>query len=760
MSRANENRHVGRSPVVCAVFLSATVFLLAALVAPTAATSLGTHRSLPDIDINDDYANMSGNQLSIDVEPGDVDVLIGYFQVYAAGPSTNVDPWDGPGTESILDLQYYNPTTGQLIKIPADGVSTPVSFWVGPIEILLDGTMGDTLILDGPPKLYRLRVAEVPLGTLSGTYIEQHPGYWVPGDGTVPICCRGVDSGLGWLPGEVGPGIVYDPEAGELSELMDYFHLSVFVAPMIDVEFEEVTTWSEAGDPGTVLCDSVTVCNTGNVEVTDVHFEVSNLVGATYGGVIPSSSVGFDPASLTIPVGECDSLDLCVAIPMDMRADTYTGVVYLLADGETQFDELTIEVIVNCVPAMEVSADVTPVVLVDGAGSKVFEVCNLGNCDLTGVGVAVIGLPAGIAASGTIPPVIGWGECEYGTVDIAADSWLEAGIYHGIVTITADGGLMDSFPITVIMPELPGAEFAEDVIELNGAEGDTIDSTVIVENTGNVDLLPGVFEFSCEDLIGDGGDWIPGGLVEVDSDIGIPLGGSAEFPLSINLPSSLPDSLYTGTMGLFLEGEFLDEIVLRIHNDDTPVECAFYAALTDNGTVMLRWISGSLDSVEALSMFRATSPGGPYIRINNDPLPPTSPGRYEDTTVWPETTFWYELRAILLDGSEDIVGPALASVTTGGRLAAQLYPVSPNPSTGVVTVQFDVPSGGGPLALEIHNSRGQLVKSLVEHHPGRGRHTVTWDGTDLRGRHVSSGVYFARLVAGQAISAQKLIVIR
>ena len=52
---------------------------------------------------------MSGNELSIDVYPGDVDIMIGEFQCFAAGPSTNVDDWDGPGTESIYDLAYYDP---------------------------------------------------------------------------------------------------------------------------------------------------------------------------------------------------------------------------------------------------------------------------------------------------------------------------------------------------------------------------------------------------------------------------------------------------------------------------------------------------------------------------------------------------------------------------------------------------------------------------------------------------------------------------
>ncbi len=760
MSRSSANGHAGRLPVICAALLSATAILLATLSAPTAAASIESHRALPDIDINDDYANMAGNMLSVDVEPGVVDVLIGEFQVYAAGPSTNVDDWDGPGTESILDLQYYDPTTGQLTKIPADGVSTPVSFWVGPIEILLDGTMGDTLILDGPPKLYRLRVAEVPPGTLSGPYTTQHPPHWVPGNGTVPICCRGVDSGLGWLPGEIGPAVIYDPTIPEVATLMDYFHLTINVAAMIDVEFQEGTTWSEAGDPGTVVCDSVTVCNTGNVEVDDVHFVVGDLVGMSYGWIIPSACVGFDPPSFTIPVGECVSVEICVAIGAGMRADTYMGMVYFLADGETLFDELTIEVTVNCVPAMDVLVDPAPVLLVDGAGSKLFEICNVGNCDLTGVGGVVTGLPAGIVASGTIPPVIGWGECENGSIDIAADASLEAGTYHGTVTITADGVAPDSFPITVIMPEFPCAEFAEDAIELSGSPGSTIETTVPVVNTGNVDLLPGSVGFVVEDLIGNDGDVIPAHLVEMDSSIGIPFGGSSEFPLSVDLPSSLVDSLYEGVMTLLLESVVFDEIVLRIHNDGTPVEGAFYVVLSDDGGVRLRWVTGSLGSIEAFNVYRAAAPEGPYAKINSDPIAPVSPGRYEDTTVWPETTFWYELRAMLLDGSEDVVGPALASVTTGGRLAAELYPVCPNPSAGGVTMQFDVPSGGGPLTLEIHNSRGQLVKSLVEHHPGRGRHTVTWDGTDLRGRQVSSGIYFARLVAGQTISPQKLILMR
>jgi hypothetical protein len=114
-----------RSPVTFA-YVALVIFVLcagrlAAAVPP---------RELPDIDIDDEYANMAGNVMSVEVSVGEVEVLLGEFQVYAAGPSTNVDEWDGPGTESILDLQYYDPTSGELTKIPADGVSPPASFWV------------------------------------------------------------------------------------------------------------------------------------------------------------------------------------------------------------------------------------------------------------------------------------------------------------------------------------------------------------------------------------------------------------------------------------------------------------------------------------------------------------------------------------------------------------------------------------------------------------------------------------------------------
>ncbi len=508
---------------------------------------------LPDIDIDDDYAGLAGNEMYIEVEPGEVDVAIGEFRVYAAGEDTNVDDWDGPGTESILDLAYYDPNTDTLEKIPADG-SDPVSFLVfGPggssIEVLLDGTMGDTLILNGNSKLYRMSVADIGADLPAGTYRTDQPESWVHGDGTVAIAARGLDTGMGWLDGESGPGVVYDPAIPEVSELMDYFHLTIEVGSLIDVEFDS-DELNVAGDPGEQVCGSTVVNNIGNAEATDVHFEAGNLVGESYFGTIPMSAVDFTPPSLVIPLGANAATDVCVVIPLGTRADTYFGTVALLADGEEQFDELTLGVTVGCIPAMNVSATETPTELINHTGSKAFEVCNLGNCDLSSVAGTVSGLPVGLTAVVNISETVAWDGCENGTVDYSVAPEFEAGTYVGSVEITADGGVSGTFPVTVIVPEVIDIDFDPEydgLITDTGVAGESVTLSIVLVNMGNVGIDSGI-TFTMTRLDGDQTDsWISAPTVFPEG-LAVPYDGEVAFDLVIEVPEGLLGQDYTGTL--------------------------------------------------------------------------------------------------------------------------------------------------------------------------------------------------------------------
>ncbi|MFH1690878.1 MAG: FlgD immunoglobulin-like domain containing protein [Candidatus Eisenbacteria bacterium] len=203
-----------------------------------------------------------------------------------------------------------------------------------------------------------------------------------------------------------------------------------------------------------------------------------------------------------------------------------------------------------------------------------------------------------------------------------------------------------------------------------------------------------------------------------------------------------------------------DGFWLTLPNINVPVEGAVFAVLSDAGTPLVRWTVGSLAGMTGFNVYRALAEEGPFDLITETPLDPESPGSFEDTTTWPQTTFWYEVRAVFPDGTEDVVAGSPARVSTEGWLALRLFPLRPNPMSSSASVSFDIPDHSGPVRLVIYNVRGQRVRTVVNGPVDRGRHERTWDGTDDRGQALASGVYFARLLVDGRADDQKVMVLR
>jgi len=64
------------------------------------------------------------------------------------------------------------------------------------------------------------------------------------------------------------------------------------------------------------------------------------------------------------------------------------------------------------------------------------------------------------------------------------------------------------------------------------------------------------------------------------------------------------------------------------------------------------------------------------------------------------------------------------------------------------------------VSLRIYDSRGKLVRTLVEGILPTGQHDVQWDGCDRHGNQVAAGVYLAHLNAGEARMTQKLVMVK
>ncbi len=69
-------------------------------------------------------------------------------------------------------------------------------------------------------------------------------------------------------------------------------------------------------------------------------------------------------------------------------------------------------------------------------------------------------------------------------------------------------------------------------------------------------------------------------------------------------------------------------------------------------------------------------------------------------------------------------------------------------------------AGPGHVTLAIYNTLGQQVRVLVQDNLAAGLYRVKWDGTDMSGREVSSGVYFYRLIHSSGVLTRRLLFVK
>ena len=83
----------------------------------------------------------------------------------------------------------------------------------------------------------------------------------------------------------------------------------------------------------------------------------------------------------------------------------------------------------------------------------------------------------------------------------------------------------------------------------------------------------------------------------------------------------------------------------------------------------------------------------------------------------------------------------------------------PNPFNPVTTIEFSLPEASR-VELTVFNSTGQVVKNLTRESYQAGTYSVKWDGTNETGQKVASGVYIYRLVAGDFVKTNRMILLK
>ena len=98
------------------------------------------------------------------------------------------------------------------------------------------------------------------------------------------------------------------------------------------------------------------------------------------------------------------------------------------------------------------------------------------------------------------------------------------------------------------------------------------------------------------------------------------------------------------------------------------------------------------------------------------------------------------------------------SVTRVPR-STRLLGNAPNPFNPSTAIGFAL-SRRGEVRLEVYNVGGQRVRTLASGVWEAGTHSVTWDGRDLSGGLVSSGVYFYRFESGDYSESKRMTLVR
>ena len=86
-------------------------------------------------------------------------------------------------------------------------------------------------------------------------------------------------------------------------------------------------------------------------------------------------------------------------------------------------------------------------------------------------------------------------------------------------------------------------------------------------------------------------------------------------------------------------------------------------------------------------------------------------------------------------------GPERSDKMPQGFALHQNYPNPFNPAT---TISYEIPAAGH-VTIKIYDLTGRLVKVLVNQNLQPGAHSITWDGTDMRGAKVAAGIYIYQI---------------
>jgi hypothetical protein len=101
----------------------------------------------------------------------------------------------------------------------------------------------------------------------------------------------------------------------------------------------------------------------------------------------------------------------------------------------------------------------------------------------------------------------------------------------------------------------------------------------------------------------------------------------------------------------------------------------------------------------------------------------------------------------------------LATSVGNTPVSLELADPRPNPFNPATVIRYTL-SETASVRLNVYDPRGRLVTRLVDGVEGAGEHETTWDGRDMHGTVVGSGVYFVHLESRGETRVRKIVLLK
>jgi hypothetical protein len=152
-------------------------------------------------------------------------------------------------------------------------------------------------------------------------------------------------------------------------------------------------------------------------------------------------------------------------------------------------------------------------------------------------------------------------------------------------------------------------------------------------------------------------------------------------------------------------------------------------------------------------------PGGWAIVLHDAVIGEVIDMTGEAEYIIPHAVQMPEGRFTILAGDEERVYEALGRMPGMQPRVFRVYQNYPNPFNAATTISYDLPAPG-MVSVEVFNLLGQKVAVVEQSYKNAGSYQVTWDGYADGGDPTASGIYFARITAGQFSGTTKMILLK